>query len=57
MIAAALIFSSIGFLPLMPYTMENFQPWLYYAVVPFQLIMITFILAVLWRKIVGPGNT
>jgi len=48
--AFSLIAGSVGVLPLLPYTVDNFQPWIYYWVVPGQIIFLAFFLPFLWRK-------
>ena len=55
MVASALISGSVIMLPLLPYTVENFHFWIYYYVVPFQIVFMTIFLVFFWRKIVSPG--
>jgi hypothetical protein len=50
MIALSLIIGSIGTLPLMPYTVDNFQPWIYYWVIPAQIVFLALFLPFLWKK-------
>ena len=48
--ALSLIVGSIGVLPLLPYTVENFQPWIYYWVIPAQIVFLALFLPFLWKK-------
>ena len=50
-IALSLIAGSVGVLPLLPYTVDNFQPWIYFWVVPSQIIFLTVFLTFYWRKL------
>ena len=56
-VALALIVSSIGCIPLLPYMVDNFRPALYFYVVPAQFVFISFLLFYLWQKFVGPANS
>ncbi len=53
MLALSMIAGSIGVLPLLPYTVENFQPWIYYWVIPAQIVFLALFLPFLWRKWTG----
>jgi len=50
MIALSLIIGSVGVLPLLPYTVENFQPWIYYWLIPGQVVFLALFLSYLWKK-------
>lgn len=52
-VAIALIAGSVSFLPLMPYTVGNFQPWLYYYVVPAQVLFLVVFLTYYRKKLMG----
>jgi hypothetical protein len=57
LIAFSLIAGSIGIIPLLPYTVENFSPSLYFYVVPAQVVAISIFLFYLWKKLVGSANS
>ena len=57
LIAFLLIAGSIGFMPLLPYTVENFKSWLYFYVVPFEVVTVSLILFFIWKKLVGPSDS
>jgi amino acid transporter len=48
--ALSLIVGSVGTLPLLPYTVDNFQPWIYYWVIPGQIVFLGLFLPFLWKK-------
>jgi hypothetical protein len=50
MVALSLILGSVGMLPLLPYTVDNFQPWIYYWVIPAQIVFLALFLPFLWKK-------
>jgi len=56
-IASSLIIGSIGFIPLLPYTIENYSPSLLFYVVPAQGVFLSIILFYLWKKLVGSANS
>ena len=56
LMAISLIAGSIGIIPLLPYTVENYHPWLLYYVVPAQIVFLSFFLFYLWNKLVGSAN-
>ena len=49
-VALSLIAGSLGVLPALPYTVENFQPWIYYYVIPAQILFLVVFLTWYWRK-------
>ena len=51
--AFSLIAGSFGMLPLLPYTVDNFQPWIYYWVIPAQIVFLVLFLPFLWKKWTG----
>ena len=51
LVALGLIAGSMIVLPLMPYTVENFQPWIYYWVIPAQIVFLVVFLTFFWRKL------
>jgi hypothetical protein len=53
MVALSLIVGSVGMLPLLPYTVDNFQPWIYYWVIPAQIVFLALFLPFLWKKWTG----
>ena len=55
--ALSLIVGSIGVLPLLPYTVENFQPWIYYWVIPAQIVFLALFLPYLWKQWTRPEAT
>jgi hypothetical protein len=57
LVALSVIVGSIGFIPLMPYTVENFSPVLYFYVVPADFVFVSLILFYVWKKLVGPTNS
>lgn len=48
--ALSLIAGSFGVLPLLPYTVDNFQPSIYYWVIPAQIVFLALFLPFLWKK-------
>ena len=56
LVAITLIAGSIGVIPLLPYTVENYGPWLLFYVVPAQIIFLSVFLFYLWKKLVGSAN-
>ena len=57
MVALSLIIGSVGVLPLLPYTVENFQPRIYYWVIPGQIAFLALFLPYLWKKWTRPEAT
>ena len=57
LVALSVIVGSIVFIPLMPYTVENFSPVLYFYVVPADFVFVSLILFYVWKKLVGPVNS
>ncbi len=55
-IALCLIAGSVTSIPLMPYTVENFQPWIYYYLIPAQIIFLMFFLTWYWKKLTRAGT-
>ncbi len=54
-VAISLIAGSVGVLPLLPYTVDNFQPWIYAFVIPFQILVLAIFLPLFWRKLIRAG--
>jgi hypothetical protein len=55
-LTGALVFGSLMTLPLLPYTVENFHPWIYWFVVPAQVIMVVAVVFLLRRKLFPKGE-
>ena len=53
-LSASLIFGSVAVLPFLPYTVENFQPWIYYYVVPAQILFLVVFLSWYRKKMLRP---
>jgi len=54
--AMSVIAGFISVLPLLPYTVENFRPWIYYWVIPAQIVFLSLFLPFLWRKWTRPDG-
>ena len=57
MVALILIAGSVGMLPTLPYTVENFHPWIFYYVIPAQVLFLAFLLSWYWKKMVRADAT
>ncbi len=51
-VTLSMVVGSVGVLPMLPYTVENFHPWIYYYVIPAQVVFLTFFLSWYWKKMV-----
>ena len=56
LVALSVIVGSIVFILLAPYTVENFSPALYFYVVPADIVFVSLILFLFWKKLVGPAT-